>query len=142
MTRSSRPTPSPETEVREQLDALRHNDVPEPDTGLAMLYAFTAIHEGTAESLESFIRDLKEHELAPLIDHRYAVQDPVRWEGNRASQVVHVAAKSGEVAAFRFDLILLNDGETTRWRMLHLARLDGSERAMVQAAALARHFLN
>jgi Domain of unknown function (DUF4864) len=105
---------SPRQVVQIQLDALRHNDLPAPDAGIATTFRFASEANRQATGpLERFRRMLRNPLYAPMIDHVSAEFGPVHHEGGVARlQVVHFGG-GGEVVAY--DFTLSRDEATGCW---------------------------
>lgn len=111
-----RPSPdlSPGQVVRIQLEALRRNDDPAPDAGIATAFGFAS--EGNRRAtgpLRRFARMLRNSLYAPMIDHASAEFGPVHSEGTVARLQVVLFGGGGEVAAY--DFTLWKDGNTGCW---------------------------
>src|SRR4051812_23089651 len=83
------PSPSPDLSprqvVRIQLDALRRNDVPAPDAGIATTFRFASRANRQATGpLRRFAEMLRNPLYAPMIDHASAEFGPVQFEGDLA----------------------------------------------------------
>ena len=100
--------PSPEFAPREVVDivltALRSNNEPAPDTGIATAFAFAS--PGNREStgpLPRFIQMI-EAGYAPLIDHRSAEIGPPVERGDRLVFPVRIYPQEGPVRLYLFVL--------------------------------------
>ena len=114
MTHSS-PSPdlTPEQVVHIQLEALRRNDQPSPDAGIAVVFKFASPeNQRQTGPLEKFTRMVKGPEYGLMVNHRSSQVseveiDPVSGE---AKQLVKITAASGEVALYVFILSRQTDG--------------------------------
>ncbi len=99
------PALTPEQVVRVQLQALKMNDTPTPDNGIAVAFRFASPgNKEVTGPLPRFIELVKNPVYRPLINHRSASQFPVDIEGNEATQRVRVIDENGAVAVFLFTL--------------------------------------
>ena len=103
------PFPSPDLSPREvvgiQLDALRRNDTPGHDAGIAITFRFaSAANRAVTGPLERFARMLKNPLYRPMIDHASARFGPIHVEGDVARIQVVLFGDRGEVAAYDFTL--------------------------------------
>ena len=116
--RADPPSPGPELSPRQvvqiQLDALRRNDVPAPDAGIATTFRFASEANRKATGpLERFRRMLRNPLYAPMIDHLSAEFGPVHYEGEIARVQVVLFGGGGEVVAY--DFTLSRDEDTDCW---------------------------
>ena len=103
------PFPSPDLTpgqvVRVQLDALRWNDGPCPDGGIAIAFRFASEANRRATGpLERFAAMLRNPLYRPMIDHAAAEFGPIRVDGDVARLQVVLFGRAGEVAAYDFTL--------------------------------------
>jgi hypothetical protein len=119
---------SPQQAVKLLLDVLRETDSPEP-ASLSRLAG-----PRTLAVMDTSV-------IAPLLQHTYALQNPMERLGDAAAQVVHVQARDGRIVSYRFEL-----GRYPRtsefWRTESITVLDALRTALAKAQACARHFLN
>ena len=104
----SRPQPSPRLSpadvVRTQLNALRHNDEPTPDAGIAVVYAFSSqTDRNQTGSLQHFAAMLHAG-YAPMIGNRHIILGKTRVDGALALQPVTVIASDGRSYGYLFVL--------------------------------------
>jgi hypothetical protein len=105
---------SPRQVVQIQLQALRHNDVPAPDAGIATTFRFASeANQEATGPLERFKRMLRNPLYAPMIDHVSAEFGPVHHEGDVARVQVVLFGRGGEVVAY--DFTLSRDESTGCW---------------------------
>ena len=112
------PSPSPEFSplqvVRIQLEALRRNDSPAPDAGIATAFRFASgANRQATGPLRRFARMLKNSLYAPMIGHTSAEFGPVQAEGEVARVQVVLFGGDGQVAAY--DFTLSRDDGTGCW---------------------------
>ncbi len=103
------PAPSPDLRpdqvVRIQLDALRLNDKPSKDAGIATAFRFASPNNREVTGpLAHFIEIVRSPGYLPLIDHRIAGTGPVAVVGDQAMQRVTVVAGDGEAIEYEFQL--------------------------------------
>ncbi len=111
-----RPDPSltPGQVVRAQLDALRRNDHPGPDAGIASAFRFASeANRAVTGPVERFARMLRNPTYGPMIDHNSAELGPVRTEGDVARVQAVLFGAKGEVVAY--DFTLSRDRSTGCW---------------------------
>jgi hypothetical protein len=107
------PTPllTPEDVVTAVLAALREPDVPYPDAGIEVAYAFASpLHKEASGSLARFAAILHTAPYAPLLCFASAQPAPLVRDGDRAEQEVVLASPSGATAAFAFVLTRQRSG--------------------------------
>jgi len=112
------PSPSPELTprqvVRAQLDALRRNDDPHPDAGIATAFGFaSAANRSVTGPLARFAKMIRNPLYRPMIGHASADFGPVRVDGERAQVQVVLIGGDGRVAAY--DFTLSRDEDTGCW---------------------------
>ena len=111
---SPSPGLSPRQVVQAQLHALRHNDVPTPDAGIATTFRFASEANRRATGpLERFAKMLRNPLYAPMIGHLSAEFGPVQQEGAVARVQVVLFGRGGEVVAY--DFTLSRDESTGSW---------------------------
>ena len=97
------PTLSPEEVVSIQLEALRHNDSPTRDHGIATTFRFASPANRVATGpLDRFAELVKNSAYRAMIDHRRVERGPMRVEGDEARQRVTVYAASGGQVSYLF----------------------------------------
>lgn len=109
------PSPSPQYTPREvvriQLEALRQNDQPAPDSGIATAYKFASPRNREKTGpLEKFIRMVKGPEYGLMVNHQSAEYGQLQAEDAQAQQLVKITASGGEVALYVFILSRQSDG--------------------------------
>lgn len=97
-----RPSLSPADVVRIQLSALQHNDDPQPDAGVATVYAFASPgnHKLTG-SLSQFTQMLHAG-YAPIFGSRRIILGKTQVKGREAAQPVDLVAGDGRIFAYVF----------------------------------------
>jgi hypothetical protein len=107
----SNPSPelSPGDVVRIQLEALQHNDLPEPDAGIALAFRFSS--PGNREQTGPLPRfsEMIRSAYAEMLNHREVRLPAPLIQGDEAIQPVEVVAKNG--ATFRYLFILSRQSE-------------------------------
>ncbi len=110
---SAGPTPSlsPADVVRIVMDALQHNDSPQPNRGIFTAWAFAspANHSATGP-YGHFLRLVRTAEYEPLLHPHPFEIGPLATRGDVARQIVTVHLASGDVW-FRFRLRKQGKGE-------------------------------
>jgi hypothetical protein len=107
------PTPAltPDQVVARQLDALQHHDVPYPDAGIEVAFAFTSPASKAAIGPLGRFAERVHHELyAPLLACASVQPGPLRLDGDRAEQEVLVVDVTDEAAAYAFLLSRQHSG--------------------------------
>jgi len=113
---SAGPSPSPaltpQQVVRIQLTALRRNDDPAPDSGIAKVFEF-ASPENQAQTgpLPKFIKMVKTAEYLPMVNHRRSMLAPLTGDDKESRQLVRIIAGDGSEAFFMFILHKQSDGK-------------------------------
>ncbi len=108
------PSLSPGQVVRAQLDALRRNDDPSPDSGIALAFRFASeANREMTGPLERFARMLRNPTYGPMIDHATSRLGPVATEGDVARVQAVLFGAGGEVVAY--DFTLSRDPSTRCW---------------------------
>jgi len=107
----SLPTPTPDLGpdevVRTQLDALEHNDDPEPDAGVKTAYNFASPANRRATGpFDRFRRMVHNRRYRPMVDFAEAVAGPVEHgpDGEVAVQRVTVTGTGGRTVTYVFRL--------------------------------------
>lgn len=96
---------APEQVIKIQLDALRQNDTPTPDSGIRLAFRFASpANREVTGPVERFIPLVKSPLYRPLLNHRRAEQGTLRTTGNMAQQPVTVTDKEGRRAVYLFTL--------------------------------------
>ena len=99
------PDLTPRQVVRIQLDALRRDDEPGHDIGIATAFRFASMSNRRATGpLERFDRMLKNPLYRPMLDHASAEFGPIHVDGDIARVQVVLFGRGGEVAAYDFTL--------------------------------------
>ena len=103
---STQPSPrlTPSDVVRMQLDALRHNDDPSADSGIAVAFALASPqNQAQTGPLPRFIRMV--HESYPeLLNHRDARLPAAKIRGDEAWQPVELTDRDGRRLRYLFIL--------------------------------------
>ncbi len=99
------PSLTPAEVVQIQLDALRLNDKPGKDAGIATAFRFASPGNREATGpLENFNRIVRGPGYLPMIDHRIAGTGPIVVVGGVAVQRATVVAKDGRAIEYEFRL--------------------------------------
>jgi hypothetical protein len=86
-----------------QLEALKHNDSPSPDAGIATTFLFASPANRVATGpLDRFADLVKTSAYRAMIDHQRVERGPMRVEGDDARQRVVVYTASGARVAYMF----------------------------------------
>lgn len=114
--RDSLPEPSPDLSasdvVRQQVDALAHNDQPRENAGIETAFRFASPANRRATGpLERFIQLVNNPIYSPLIDHVNAQFSDLSVADNRAQQGVIITSKEGERVGYLFSLSKQAGGE-------------------------------
>ena len=109
---------SPDTELEPidvvviQLEALRTNDRPYSDAGIAQTWAFAhPDNKRITGPLERFSLMLKSDPFRILIDHREHAIEPVSVTGTEALFAVRVIAIDGREYGYRWNVSKVSSGE-------------------------------
>jgi hypothetical protein len=103
---------TPEQVVRFQMEALQHNDVPKPDSGIAITFGFASPENRQATGpLEHFTQIVKSPAYLPMLTCKKIVYEPVVTNGETASQRVRIIAADGARITYVFLLSLQKEGE-------------------------------
>lgn len=95
---------TPEAVVRLQLDALRDNNRPSADSGIATVFGFASPpNRAQTGPLPRFVKMIRSN-YADLLNHREARLFKTQFEAGQAIQPVEVISKDG--ASFRYLFIL------------------------------------
>ncbi len=110
-----KPDLTPEQVVRAQLDALKHNDDPREDAGIAAAFAFASPeNRKTTGPLERFAKMVKGPQYRTMIGHTSAEYGPMMVTADKlAAQSVKVVGAGGETVEYMF--ILSKDAKTGCW---------------------------
>lgn len=107
--RAMRPRPvpspalSPDDVVSIQLDALRHNDSPSRDAGIATTFLFASPANRVATGpFDRFADLVKTSAYRAMINHRRVERGPIRIDGEEARQRVVVYSATGVRVAYMF----------------------------------------
>ena len=104
---SPKPDPklSPEEVIRIQLEALRDNDTPEKDSGIARAFEFASPGNRAATGpLDNFIQLVKSPAYRPMLNHRRAERGQIRVTGDEARQRVTLTDARGRKITYIFIL--------------------------------------
>lgn len=100
-----RPTPSlsPEAVIELQLDALRTNDDPYPDSGIetAFVFASPAVRR-VVGPFDRFSKVVRSERYAPLVDFDRVGTTPIELSGDDARQEVTVVDDDGHETVYEF----------------------------------------
>jgi len=97
------PELSPEDVVSIQLEALRHNDTPTRDAGIATTFLFASPANRVATGpLDRFADLVKTSAYRAMIDHRRVERGPMHVDGDDARQRVVVYSATGARVAYMF----------------------------------------
>ena len=111
---SARPlNPSPELSpsevVRIQLEALQHNDSPQPDAGIAMVFRFSSPGNRAQTGPLPRFSEMLRNGYPQMLNHREVRLPPPLVQDNEAIQPVEVVSQDG--AAYRYLFILSRQTE-------------------------------
>jgi len=99
------PKLSPTAVVRAQLAALKRNDDPYPDAGIAIAYLFASpSSRAVTGEVRRFARLLKTKRYRAILDHRHAVVGEPMLENGYARVPTIVLARTGRYVGFVFQL--------------------------------------
>lgn len=102
---------TPAQVVRIQMEALQHNDVPRPDSGIATTFAFASPeNRQTTGPLEHFAQIVKAPAYLPMLNCKRVTYDTIVVEGEKAQQRVHIVAADGSHITYIFMLSRQADG--------------------------------
>ena len=112
------PTPHPDLTPRQvvaaQLEALRNNDAPHPDSGIATAFEFaSAANRRATGPVARFARLLKNPLYRTMLGHSSAQFGPIQVEGNVARTQVVLFGGDGRIVVYDFTLSL--DESTRCW---------------------------
>lgn len=107
----AQPSPelSPGAAVRIQLEALRHNDTPEPDAGIKVLFRFASPDNRAQTGPLPRFSEMIRNGYPEMLNHREVRLPPPLIQGDEAIQPVEVVARNG--AAYRYLFILSRQSE-------------------------------
>lgn len=113
---ASLPRPSaalqPGDVVRIVIEALADNDSPHANAGIETTYNFASpANKASTGPLDRFIRMVKAPPYGIMVDHASSEFSEVVLMGNRAYQMVRLAANDGREVVFAFRLSKQRDGE-------------------------------
>ena len=92
---------APETVVRAQLEALRHNDA--SDRGIATCFRFASPqNKSQTGPLPRFVMIVKSPVFQPLFQYDRADYEPIEIAGRQARQIVNLRNNAGETASYLF----------------------------------------
>ena len=96
---------TPDQVVRIQVEALGANDVPEQNAGIAVTFRFASpSNRRVTGPLNRFILMVSNPMYKPMLNHRRAEYEPIKIEGDNASQIVVLTAEDGSRAGYLFVL--------------------------------------
>ena len=112
------PTPHPSLTPRQvvalQLDALRRNDDPHPDAGIAAAFGFASPANRRATGpVARFAVMLKGPTYGPMLNHSAAQLGPTRVDGEVARTQAVMLGGDGRMVAY--DFTLSRDPESRCW---------------------------
>ena len=109
---SPKPEHKPEAVVGFQLEALRNNDSPTPDSGIKTAFRFASPENRLVTGpVEKFISLVKNPIYRPLLNHKEATLETIRVVNNAARQRVRITSSDGDVVFFIFTLSKQESGE-------------------------------
>ena len=101
------PSPSltPQAVVKLQVEALKTNDAPKPDAGIAQVWAFASpANKQQTGPLERFAQMVHDPMYAPMLNHRRVQFGPIKVIGDEARQVVILEPARGPAVGYLFIL--------------------------------------
>jgi hypothetical protein len=103
---------APDEVVRLVTEAMRHNDSPAADTGIATAFAFASPgNRQVTGPLARFVPMVKSPMYGPLLNYVKIEYAPVRVQGDYAEQLVKVSDEDGVPAQFLWILSRQTHGE-------------------------------
>lgn len=94
---------TPEQVVKIQMEALQHNNVPKPDSGIAKTFDFASPQNRQATGpLDHFTLIVKSPAYLPMLNCKKVTYDPILVEGEKAQQRVHIIAADGSRITYIF----------------------------------------
>ncbi len=104
------PALTPAEVVRTQITALKNNDKPRKDAGIATAFRFASPGNRAATGpLDRFILMVKGPLYRPLIDFRTVEYGEMEVKGDAARQIVRVTEGDGKTAVYLFTLTKQKD---------------------------------
>ncbi len=112
------PTPhpdlTPQQVIAAQLEALRRNDEPRPDAGIATAFGFaSAANRRVTGPVARFAQLLKNPLYRPMLGHSSTQFGPTQVNGDTARTQVVLFGGNGQVMAY--DFTLSRDATTRCW---------------------------
>ena len=105
---------TPRQVISAQLGALRRNDDPHPDAGIAIAYGFASqANQRATGPIARFIRLLKNPLYLPMLNHLSAEFGPTQVDGDVARTRVILLGGDGQMVAY--DFTLSRDQSTQCW---------------------------
>ena len=99
------PQYTPDEVVRIQLDALRNNDKPHPDAGIATTFAFASPrNRASTGPLQQFAKMLRAPGYVSMLNHHAAEFGLLEIDGNLALQPVILTTARGGRMGYMFEL--------------------------------------
>jgi hypothetical protein len=99
------PRLTPEEVVGAVLEALRTNDLPTPDRGIAVTFAFASpANRDATGTIEKFAALVRTQAYSPILNYRHVERGLLRVDGDEARERVVVTGADGTRAAFVFTL--------------------------------------
>ena len=109
---SPNPKLKPEEVIELQIEALRKNDVPAPDSGIKTAFLFASPENRAATGpVERFIRLVKNPLYRPMLNHKSVKREMIVVAGDVAQQRVTITAADGEQVIYKFTLSKQQAGE-------------------------------
>lgn len=109
---SPKPEHKPEAVIGFQLEAMRMNDSPTPDSGIKTAFRFASPENRLVTGpIEKFISLVKNPIYRPLLNHKEATREAIRVLNNAAQQRVRITTADGDVVFFIFTLSKQESGE-------------------------------
>ena len=105
------PTLGPEQVIQIQLKALKRNDEPEPDTGIATAFNFASPdNRATTGPLGRFALMVHSPAYAPMLNYKAEQIGPLEMVGDSVQQSVLLLDAQGKTAVYAFVLSRQEDG--------------------------------
>ncbi len=108
---------NPERVVSLVVEAMKHNDTPEPDAGIKTAFRFASpANRAQTGPIDKFIRMVKSPRYRPFIEHVQAMYQPMTIEGDVARQQVTLIIEPHRIT-YLFVLSKQHGGEYDGCRM-------------------------
>jgi len=135
-----KPDHKPEAVVAFQLEAMRKNDSPTPDSGIKTAFRFASPENRLVTGpVEKFISLVKNPLYRPLLNHKEATLEVIRVVNNAAQQRVRVTTADGDVVFFIFTLSKQESGEYKDCWMTEAVEREEEEERKDDRRRIARH---